>query len=367
MRIEKLLLVQFRNYTEQTVHFSDSCNVICGENAQGKTNLLEAIRYLSCGRSSRTRSDHELIAFGAQEARLCGDVCAREREFHIDITLSTKSKRKMRINDVALKRAQDITGTLDTVLFEPDDLQLIQSGAVVRRRFMDQALCQLRPRYAEALAEYHRLHEHKTRILRDAAEYPSLREALPDFNLRMAQTGAVLIYYRARFCRLLEQYAARMHSECVGGEEKLSLSYHTVKTIDDSFVSHEALVAALMEHQAQHEQAELATRLCLSGPHKDDIHAMINEKDARAFASQGQARTAALSMKLAEREIYREITGEIPVLLLDDVLSELDPKRQEFVLNKISGGQVFITCCEEDRLHSLSCGQVFHVDKGSVF
>ena len=255
---------------------------------------------------------------------------------------------------------------LGTVFFCPEDLLLIREGAAARRRFMDDALCQLRPRYAQALAEYNRLYEHKTRILRDSEEHPSLLDTLPEFNTRMALSGAVLIHYRARFCARLAEYAAAAHRECSGDRETLSLGYETVKTVTDPFAEQSVIFEQLSAHQKSHAQAELAARLCLSGPHKDDIAVEIGGVAARRFSSQGQTRTAALAFKLAERDIYKEITGQSPVLLLDDVLSELDVRRQEFVLNRIAGGQVFITCCEEDRLGALKAGRVLHVSEGRV-
>ena len=182
----------------------------------------------------------------------------------------------------------------------------------------------------------------------------------------MAETGAVLIHYRARFARLLDRYAAAFHGQCAGGGETLSIRYITVSTVTDPFADHGTLVSELLEHQRTHAAAELAVRQCLSGPHKDDLEVLINSVSARSFGSQGQTRTAALAMKLASREIHREIIGEYPVLLLDDVLSELDPKRQEFVLNRLGDGQVFITCCEEDRLGALLQGKVFYVQNGEI-
>lgn len=366
MRIDSLTLQNFRNYTEQTIDFAPDSNVIVGENAQGKTNLLEAIVYLSCARSNRARADKELIRFGEKEARLSGEIWSRERNFLVEAQLFAGKRRKLSINQVPAKRASELTGVLGTVFFCPEDLMLIREGASARRRFMDQSLCQLRPRYAAALAEYNRVYEHKTRILRDSEDYPALRDTLPEFNTRMAISGAVLIHYRARFCARLADYAATAHRECSGGREDLSLRYETVRTVTDPFAEQGVLIEQLLAHQRDHEQAEAASRLCLSGPHKDDIAVDIGGEPARQYSSQGQTRTAALSFKLAERDIYKEITGQAPVLLLDDVLSELDPKRQEFVLNRISGGQVFITCCEEDRLGSLVAGKVLHVAGGRV-
>lgn len=366
MRIDRLTLQNFRNYVEQRVEFSPESNVIVGENAQGKTNLLEAIVYLSCAQSERAHADRELLRFGESEARICGEIFSRERDFMVDVRLFAGKRRKIEINKVPVKRASELSGVLGTVFFCPEDLTLIRQGAAARRRFMDRSLCQLRPRYAQALAEYNRLYEHKTRILRDSQEHPGLRDTLPDFNARMAIAGAVLIHYRARFCDRLADYAAAAHRECSGGREELSLRYETVKTVEDPFAEQSVLIEQLAAHQKAHEQAELAARLCLSGPHKDDIAVDIGGENARQYSSQGQTRTAALAFKLAEREIYKEITGQAPVLLLDDVLSELDVRRQEYVLSRISGGQVFITCCEEDRLGALGAGKVLHVSEGRV-
>ena len=366
MRINKLTLEGFRNYRGQTLEFDPACNVIHGENAQGKTNLLEAMVYLSCGKSPRTRTERELISFDGSEARIIGEIYSRDREFITDITLRAGSRRKMTVNGVAAKNASELSEVLHTVFFSPEDLFLIREGAAARRRFMDQSLCQLRPRYAEALAEYGRLYEHKTRILRDSDEYPQLLDTLPDFDRRLCQVGAVLISYRARYVQALAVHAQRAHWECSGEREELALSYQTVKTVEDPLGPAADIAAALAEHQAQHHQAELASRLCLSGPHKDDIAVTVNGLEARHFCSQGQVRTAALSLKLADREIHKTAIGEYPVMLLDDVLSELDPRRQEYVLNRIAGGQVFITCCENDRLDALLSGRVYHVREGKV-
>lgn len=366
MRIDALELHSFRNYSALNVTFAPDCNVIVGENAQGKTNLLEAIVYLCSARSPRARSDRELIAFGQNECALRGEAFARGREFLLEIALGAGKRRKISINKVPAKRAAELSDVLGAVYFCPEDLLLIRDGAAARRKFMDDALCQLRARYAQALSDYHRAYEHKTRILRDSEEYPSLLDTLPEFDLRMASSGAIIIYYRARFCERLREYAAAAHRECSGGREALDVRYQTVSTVTDPLASAETIYEQLRAHQAAHAAAERAARVCLSGPHKDDIAVTIGGVNARQFSSQGQTRTAALAFKLAEREIYREITSRTPLLLLDDVLSELDPKRQEYVLNRISGGQVFITCCEEDRLGTLLSGKVFHVAGGAV-
>ena len=366
MRIDGLEVSGFRNYDHAALSFDETCNVIYGENAQGKTNLLEAIHYLACGKSPRAHSDRELIGFDRSSARLQGYIQSRDRSFVTTIDLYRGKRRKMTVNGVAAKNNAALSDVLHTVFFAPEDLFLIREGAAARRRFMDLSLCQLRPKYAEALAEYTRLYEHKTRILRDCGEMPQLLDMLPEFNQRLCEVGAVLIYYRARFCEALAAYAYQAHRECSGGKEELSLLYQTVSTVEDPMADVAVLRQQLTDHQSSHYDAEIASRLCLSGPHQDDIEVSVNGQSARMYCSQGQVRTAALSLKLAEREIHKNTFGEYPVMLLDDVLSELDPKRQEYVLNRISGGQVFITCCENDRLDALLNGKVFHVKNGEV-
>lgn len=366
MQINEVSLQAFRNYVNQTAVFDPRCNVIFGENAQGKTNLMEALVYLSCGRSPRARTDREMIGFDAPSARMTGKISARDRDFRVQVDLFRDRRRKMSVNQVPVKNSAGLSEVYNTVFFCPDDLYLIRDGAAARRKLMDTALCQLRPRYAAALSEYHRTYEHKTRILRDAEERPDLLHALPEFNERMVRFGAVLIHYRHQFALRLGEYAAASHLECSGGRERLAIRYETVSSVQDPGADMESITRQLLAHMEAHRGAELASRLCLSGPHKDDLSVTINEREAKQYASQGQTRTAALSMKLAEREIYKNVTGEYPVLLLDDVLSELDPRRQEFVLNRIAGGQVFITCCEDDRLPQLLGGKVFHVEHGVI-
>ena len=366
MRIDRLELDAFRNYGRQAVEFDARCNVIFGENAQGKTNLLEALIYLSCGRSPRARTDREMIRFDAPAASLCAQVFARERDFRVRAELFRDRRRKMSVNQVPAKNSAALSEVYNTVFFCPDDLFLIREGAAARRKFMDNALCQLRPRYAAALTEYNRTYEHKTRILRDSEERPDLLATLPDFNERLVRFGAVLIHYRQQFAARLNEYAAIHHLECSGGKEKLEIQYQTVSSVTDPAVDVAEWTEQLRAHMESHQTAERASRLCLSGPHKDDLLVTIDGREAKQYASQGQTRTAALALKLAEREIYKNATGEYPVLLLDDVLSELDPKRQEFVLNRIAGGQVFITCCEDDRLPQMLGGRVFHVEHGAI-
>lgn len=365
MRLSAIALDGFRNYTGFHASFSPSVNVICGENAQGKTNLLEAIGFLSAARSHRARGDKELIAFDCNNALIRAEVESRSREFSIEIQLFRGARRKITVNHVKQKTAAELSGLVRTVLFCPEDLSLIKAGASERRAFLDHAICQLRPRYAQALAQYQKLLEHKLRILRDWEKNPGLLDVLEDFNEALARSGALLVHYRAHFIRKLAAKAADIQREFSGGREDLTLSYHTVSTITDPLAPTVTLYEAIREHQAMRAQAEREAKLCLSGPHKDDLIAEIGHKSARLFASQGQTRTAALSLKLAERELFYEDADEWPILLLDDVLSELDARRQDFVLRRITGGQVFITGCEVPNA-ALFEGKVLHIEGGKM-
>ena len=366
MIVKSLFLEGFRNYDKIFVEFEDNVNVITGNNAQGKTNLLESIYYMTSAKSFRTRSDSELIGFNLERATIEVDITSSGREQKLKSELMLGRRRKIYANGVKLKTSAELSGRLTAVLFSPDDLYLIRDGAAVRRKLMDFVLCQLRPRYAAALAEFNRVYEHKTRILRDWHEKPSLLEALDEYSYRLAQMSAELIYYRAAFSKVLSEKAAKIHSEFSGGAEDLKIEYRTIKTIDDTAKKPAELLPMILEHLESHRAAELESSLCLSGAHKDDLEIMIDGVSAKNFASQGQTRTAALSVKLAEREIHFDDRGEYPILLLDDVLSELDHGRQDFVLNRIKDGQIFITCCEGKSIAEKTGGRVFFVENGKI-
>lgn len=365
MKLRRIALDGFRNYTDFTANFSPGVNVIWGENAQGKTNLLEAIGFLSGARSHRARGDKELISFHRDRGTITAEVTSRGRDFLLEVQLFRGARRRLFVNHVKCKTAAELGGIVQTVLFCPEDLALIKAGAAERRSFLDHAICQLRPRYAEALAQYSKLLDHKTRILRDWEKHPSLLDVLEDFNEAMARAGALVIHYRAHFVRKLAEKAAQIQTEFSGGRETLALHYATVSTVRDPLGPTVELYEDLRRHQDSHAKAERDARSCLSGPHKDDLVARINGQPARQYASQGQTRTAALSLKLAERELFRDDTGQWPILLLDDVLSELDARRQDFVLRRITGGQVILTGCEAPD-GSFPEGRTLHIMQGKL-
>ncbi len=366
MIVKNIELEGFRNYSLVAAEFCENVNVITGDNAQGKTNLLEAIYYLTCGKSFRSRTDKDVIGFDSDFAVIKAELCAGMRDHKVEIRLLRQKRKQLILNGVKLKTSAELSGNFSAVLFCPDDLYMIKEGASARRRLMDMAISQLRPRYASLISEFNRVYEHKTRILRDYHEKPSLLDTLDDFSFRLSQLSAGIIHYRAHFVKKLDSFARDIHGEFSKGAEELTLRYQTVKTVEDPLAPPSVILEQILKHQESHRRAEIESGLCLTGAHKDDILIDINGKPAKNFASQGQTRTAALSIKLAEREIHCETFGEYPLLLLDDVLSELDPWRQNFILNRIAGGQIFITCCEGDDIAEKTGGKILRIEKGAI-
>ena len=365
MNLKNIYLRSFRNYEELQLDLEPGVNLIVGDNAQGKTNLLEAISYLGCGKSFRAQKTAEMIRFGDEFAEISGSVHSQEREQNLRWLLFKGSRpRQIFRNGAKKKTAGEIAGVLPTVLFCPEDLMVLKTGASQRRKMGDYVLCQLRPNYDAALTEYNRILEQKSRILKDHFENPAVLAILPEYNTRLCQVGALLISYRARFYDSLGKSAGKFHNQFSGGAEDFTLDYKTVSSVKDPFASINTLTEELMEHLERHYRAELETAQCLTGPHKDDFTVSLSGIDLKAYGSQGQTRTAAISLKLAQREIMGREWGEEPVLLLDDVLSELDPGRQDFVLNQIVSGQVFITCCEPGRFTKL--GKTIEIEKGTA-
>ena len=358
-------LRDFRNYKEESFQFDPGVNLIVGDNAQGKTNLLEAVIYAGSGKSFRAQKTCELVRFGAEFADLETKVYSQEREQTLRWVLFPDGrKRQIYRNGVKKKTTGEISGVLQTVLFCPEDLMVLKTGASARRRLGDNALCQLRPNYEAALTEYNRILEQKNRILKDRYENPGLLEILPEYNTRLCQVGALLISYRARFYDALGKAAAKYHDLCSGGKEAFILTYKTVSNIVETFAPVAELTEKLQEHLESHYRAELESGQCLTGPHKDDFDVTLSGISLKSYGSQGQVRTSAISLKLAQRELMQAQSGEMPVLLLDDVLSELDPGRQDFVLNQINSGQVFISCCEPGRFTKL--GKTIPIQSGQA-
>jgi DNA replication and repair protein RecF len=340
MTLHSISIRGFRNYEDASFFFGEGINVISGANGTGKTNLLEAIYYTATSKSHRTSRDQELILFDSPSAQTDAVFTSGGREQTLSVRLKRGERRVFTLNGAVLPSPRDLMGVLPAVFFDPGGLSLLQGGASERRRFTDAVLCQQRPRYLMALRRYRKLHESKTKLLQMAFTQPSYIDALTEYNRGMADAGAMLASYRKPFVESLAPIAGNHHADISGGREKLELRYSTrAADAEEAF--------AAMEGR---REAELARRQCLIGAHRDDIEAFLNGRPIKGMGSQGQTRTAAVAMKLAARELLSETPGEPPLLLLDDVLSELDEKRQRYVLDHIGNGQTFITCCEPGKI-----------------
>lgn len=344
MIITSLALQQFRNYEQQTISFSPGVNVLYGNNAQGKTNILEAIYLFSNGKSHRGVRDRELIRFGQPSGAATLFFEAYERENRAEIELFSDKRKKIRLNGVALNRVSRMIGYFQTVLFCPEDLYLIKGGPGERRRFLDSAICPLKPNYFTALVQYQKILEQKNKLLRQLTEYPELRQSLEIWNEKMCETGARLMIYRAAFLKKLNELCEELYSDMTGGREKLQLRYHpSAEVMLDGELSVKQQFMTLLE---QTKQRELGAQMSLTGPHRDEIEFYINGAQVKQFASQGQQRTVVLTMKIAQIELVRQAMGDYPVLLLDDILSELDKSRQSFLMEQIKCQQVIMTCTD---------------------
>ena len=366
MYIKNLSLTNFRNYIDGTVKFTDGINVITGANAQGKTNILEAVNYLSTGRSFRSAKDKDMIQFHKDSAHIRAAVISAEREQTLQARFFRAARREIYINDIKIKKLSELSGRLTSVIFGPDDLDIVKDSAAVRRKLMDTCISQLRPVYAETLAEFNKLLKHKSRILKDHHEKPSLLDMLLEYNLRIAEKSAQLIHYRSAFTDLLNRKSVKIHSEFSGDAEVLSITYKTIGGMKHEGKKPSELIYDILAHQKLRYHVEIKSGQILSGAHKDDLEININDMPVRTFASQGQMRTAAVSIKLAERDIHYDERGQYPVLLLDDVLSELDAERRNFILERIKHGQVIITCCNDINALAVSGANIIKIKNGQI-
>ncbi|MFO7171741.1 MAG: DNA replication/repair protein RecF [Bacillota bacterium] len=373
MYLAALRLQHFRNYQELDLTFSPGLNIVYGENAQGKTNLLEAIYFLATGKSHRTSRDQELIQQGHAELRVEARVVRKTGELTLALQYGLESRKSLRINGIPEKRIASLVGKLAVVFFSPDDLQLIKGAPAGRRRFLDIELSQVSPTYLHHLQVYLRALQQRNALLRQAAERSLTPELLETWDEQIVHAGAEILLRRQAAVRRLGALAADYHRRLSDGREELTFRY--VSTVGElpAALSQEALAAVRDQFRARLgrlRREEMARGTTLVGPHRDDLLFHINGQEARLYASQGQQRTAVLALKLAEIQFMREIIGEAPVLLLDDVMSELDPGRRNYLLQAVETGvQTFISCTDaadlmirrwpaEYRLFRVQSGQV---------
>ena len=364
MRVESISFKNFRNLAELTIEPCEGVNIIYGNNAQGKTNIIEALWLFCGGHSFRTQSYRELIAFDKSFARLDCAFFGQDRRQTASITIEP-AKRLIKINGVEKKTSAALIEKFCAVVFSPENLSLIKRGPTERRSFIDSAICREKLRNALTLQRYNRLLKQRNALLKDIPKNEGLRPTLELWDEQLTTLGAEIVRQRLDFTKMISEKAEVFHRGISRGSEKLSLRYVSSFGASEND-SRAELKEKFLEKCRANYQNEIFTGSTVSGAHRDDIEILINGKNSRFFASQGQQRSAVLSLKLAEASVLRERMGENPVILFDDVLSELDNDRQDYLLNELKGCQVFITCCEKSNKEQLNEGKVFYVEGGEV-
>lgn len=343
MKIISLELKNFRNYHEATVNFDGGLNVLHGHNASGKTNMLESIYLCSIFHSPRTTRDKEMILIGENKAQIKINIEKKFRKHTISLQIDEQGKKKVAVDGIPVNRAGELLGILGVVFFSPDELKLVKESPQERRRFLDVGISQQQKAYFLALQRYNKTLKQKNNLLKEYKFNPNIDDMLDVWDMGLAKEGAIIIQKRKEYIATLNSCAGKFHNALSGEKEILTLSYESCAKLDceDNEIEkylYEAILAS------RDKDKELG--FCTVGPNRDDIKIEINGKDSRKYASQGQQRTIALAMKLGEVVIYKNEIGEPPVLLLDDVLSELDQNRQTILLKMTEGFQTILTCTE---------------------
>lgn len=362
MRVIDLSCQGFRNLEACEIQADPGVNVIYGDNAQGKTNLIESVWLFTGGKSFRGSKDAELLAFGRENAEISLRFFGENREQEAAISLG--QRRKILLNGVEKKQASDLAGAFHAIVFSPLHLKLVESGPEIRRKFMDAAISQIYPKYIDLQRRYYRAVQQRNSALRDIKFHPEIFDLISIFENSIAGLGGRIIRYRLRYLHALCRYAPEIYAGIAGGKEHLQVSYQSKAEICSEDERQNA--AALLKALSDSRESDMQTGATSVGPHRDDMDIFIDRRPVRAFGSQGQKRSAVLALKLAEAEVLHETTGEQPVALLDDVMSELDTRRQEYILNHIGGWQVFITCCDPGPVAALAKGKIFHMQDGRI-
>ena len=357
MFIKSLELCNFRNYEEVSIDFSPDVTILYGDNAQGKTNILEAVYVASTTKSQKGSKDREMICFNKSEAHIRMIIEDDGVSRRIDMHLKDNRPKGVAIDGIPIRKASEIYGIMNIISFSPDDLSIIKEGPSERRRFCDMELCQLDKLYMHNFAGYSKALDQRNNLLKQISSNPELKDTLVVWDEQLMNFGKYIIEKRRSFIEDIGKIASEIHASLTEGKETLKIEYQP-STDEDSFKS------AL----EQSKERDIFLKMTNIGPHRDDIRFIINNDDAKKYGSQGQQRTAALTLKLAEIELVKKRTGRNPVLLLDDVLSELDRNRQMKLLENISKVQTIITCTglEEFVKQRIKYDKVYKVVKGSI-
>lgn len=357
MFVKSLELKNFRNYRMLTLYPEKGTNIFYGSNAQGKTNILEAIYLAGTTKSHRGSKDRDMIRMGEEESHIRMQVDRNGNDYRIDVHLKKNHAKGIAINGLPVKRAGDLLELISIVFFSPEDLNLIKNGPAERRRFLDYILCGIDRIYLTDLSKYNKCLMQRSKLLKDLGFHHGSLSELPVWDEQLRRYGTRIIEKRTEFLKELEISASKIHAQLTGEQENLTLSYEPNVT------------AALFEkRQNTMRENDLKSHLNSTGPHRDDFAIRANQMDLRTYGSQGQQRTAALSLKLAEIEVYEKAKGSRPILLLDDVMSELDRNRQNYLLASIEKTQTFITCTGLDDFvkNHFQADHVFHVIQGGI-
>ncbi|MBQ0084480.1 MAG: DNA replication/repair protein RecF [Clostridiales bacterium] len=352
MILKSIKLKNYRNINEAELLADSKMNVICGDNAQGKTNIIEAIWSITGAKSFRGSKDSEIIMFGKEKAVIEAEFISFGVENNVKIEITDKKSIFIGGKKVT---AAELFEKFCAIVFSPADIFLISGEPAIRRKFLDISICGIYPKYIEFLRNYNRALVQRNSILKDCKNDASLKFFLDDFENEIIKNGEKIIEYRLRYLKKLEEFAPKIYLELSGKKEKLTAQY--ISSVKENF----------RKELKENRKEDILRGVTSVGPHRDDIAFKINGKSAREFSSQGQKRSIALTLKLASAEILKEVTGEQPVALLDDVMSELDKTRQDYILNHIENWQVFLTCCEKAHFENLEKGKIFTVKNGEIF
>lgn len=358
MILKSVALSHFRNYSDMYMEFDKGTNILYGDNAQGKTNILEAVYVSGTSRSHKGSKDKELIQFGQEESHIRTVVERDGLDYQIDMHIKKNKSKGIAINKVPIKKASELFGILNIVFFSPEDLNIIKNGPSERRRFLDMELCQLDKVYLYHLTKYNKILNQRNKLLKDINFKPELKDTLSVWDMQMIDYGKKIIESRHRFIAELNGIVKNIHRNISGNKEELIIRYEP--NVEERFLEQEL---------KKNQQRDLKFGITSVGPHRDDMCFIIHEVDIRKYGSQGQQRSCALSLKLSEIELVKKSTRQTPVLILDDVLSELDSNRQNFLLNSIHDIQTVITCTGLDEFvkNRFEINRVFQVIDGRVF
>lgn len=363
MKINSVSLKDFRNISEMKLIANDEVNVIFGQNAQGKTNILEALWLFTGCKSFRGSKDSEFIKFNSNFSKISLEYTDKIREKKAEILFS--DKKKAFLNGVEKKSTAEFIGEFYAVIFSPTHLSLIKDGPDVRRKFLDTAICQLKPKYAKTLSSYKKTVLQRNSLLKDIQFHSELYDVLDVLDEQLSKYSSLIIKDRIKYLDLLSQKSEEIYSGISENKEKLSLKYLCGSDFFNKTDVND-IYDFMTEKIKESRKEDIINKTTSVGPHRDDLEIKIDNISARSFGSQGQQRSCALALKLGESEIIKDITGENPVALLDDVMSELDEKRQDYVLNHIKERQVFLTCCDPSQVLRLCKGKSFLIDGGLI-